>query len=195
MRLMDACKFLQTKLETVPPKGEMGLAIRTILHEIDRKLDLGTPPPQISVDSLDAISPVAETDEEGKTWPGGRIGALCDSYLHIASEFGQHNGQADDFVWAAREEQRLLAGEIRRLRCVAYECARALMNQPKGGVESCEMRRVALAGYGVENERGHPTLQPPADDAFVAIGSTRFSDGVTQTAESLAAARAARGLR
>lgn len=36
-----------------------------------------------------------------------------------------------------------------------------------------------------------PAPAPPADDAFVAVGSTRFSDGQVQTDESLAAAIAA----
>ena len=35
-----------------------------------------------------------------------------------------------------------------------------------------------------------PETTPPADDAFVAIGATRFSDGQIQTAETLAAAQA-----
>lgn len=34
-------------------------------------------------------------------------------------------------------------------------------------------------------------VQPPQDDAFVAVGSTRFSDGKEQTAESLADAEKA----
>lgn len=36
-----------------------------------------------------------------------------------------------------------------------------------------------------------PPAAPPQDDAFVAVGSTRFSDGQVQTEESLAAAVAA----
>lgn len=36
-----------------------------------------------------------------------------------------------------------------------------------------------------------PEESPPADDAHVAVGSTRFSDGEPQTEETLAAAQAA----
>lgn len=61
-----------------------------------------------------------------------------------------------------------------------------------------EARAIAAMGFHVEQIDEHggvgplpPEEQPPVDDAFVAVGSTRFSDGQAQTDASLAKAQAA----
>lgn len=71
---------------------------------------------------------------------------------------------------------------------------------PREVADHDEARGYAAQGFHVEvqNEDGswtpldQPQAQPPADDAHVAVGSTRFSDGQKQTKASLAAAKKAK---